>query len=318
VRRRLRMLLEAIEEAQGSDLSEQVRRGTSLTVEHVLPQEWHAHWPLPDVDDWREAEARRDEAKHRIGNLTLTTQPLNSTQNNAGWIEKRKLLDRYSLMLISKDIVSSDRWDEKTIADRTARLSDQILRIWPGPLTPRADATQDAPLEPQFSRRAAALDDSPNAVVAGIPSADPRLVGELAATIVAASGAPPERLARDGGPEVFRTFDAAMLNVYESASQQAGYRATRFLQKVRRDGGLKAAQYFLRQPGVSAGFLALEKAAKLDLSTEYIVLRPQFAGLFSDSELRIARQRLLDHGMLASDLPEGQMQGGGFDSSAPA
>jgi len=94
-----------------------------------------------------------------------------------------------------------------------------------------------------------------------------------------------------------------MLEVYEAPSREAGYRATRFLQKLRRDGGFETARYLLRQPGVSKGFIGLRKAAKLDLSTEYLVLRPRYASLFSNEERAVARERLLAHGLTAAQLP---------------
>jgi hypothetical protein len=49
------------------------------------------------------------------------------------------------------------------------------------------------------------------------------------------------------------------------------------LQKVRRDGGLETARHLLRQPGVSKGFIGLWKAARLDLSVEYLVLWSEYA-----------------------------------------
>jgi hypothetical protein len=102
---------------------------------------------------------------------------------------------------------------------------------------------------------------------------------------------------------LLRRFDGAMLEVYEAAKREAGYRATRFLQKVRRDGGLEAARYFLWQPGVSKGFIALRKAAKLDLTVEYLVVRPEYRALFSDAERAVARQRLVAHGFTPAQLP---------------
>lgn len=94
-----------------------------------------------------------------------------------------------------------------------------------------------------------------------------------------------------------RRFDDAMIGVYEDAKRRAHYVATRFLQLVRRRGGVEAARRLLAQPGVSVGFLRLRDAGKLHLSMERVVLEPYFAPLFSDEERRVARQRLLDHGM---------------------
>jgi hypothetical protein len=42
----------------------------SFHLEHVPPQSWHEHWPLPDDVD-PELEQRRRLAKHMLGNLML-------------------------------------------------------------------------------------------------------------------------------------------------------------------------------------------------------------------------------------------------------
>ncbi len=100
-----------------------------------------------------------------------------------------------------------------------------------------------------------------------------------------------------------RRFEEAMLEVYEVAKREAGYPANRFLQKLRRDGGLETARYFLRQPGVSKGFIGLRDAARLDVTVEYLILRPEYAPLFSNAERAVARRRLLDHGLTPDQLP---------------
>ena len=130
VRKRLRMLLEALEESRGSDLTEQVSHA-SLTVEHILPQNWAANWPLET--DEPEAVERRDEAKHRLGNLTLVTKALNPTLSNAPWQDKRQTLNEWSVLLISADARTAEIWDEAAIQTRTGRLASEVLRIWPGP-----------------------------------------------------------------------------------------------------------------------------------------------------------------------------------------
>jgi hypothetical protein len=106
---------------------------------------------------------------------------------------------------------------------------------------------------------------------------------------------------REGRRE--QRFDDAMIGVYEDAKRQAGYNATRFLQMVRRRGGVEAARRLLSQPGVSTGFLKLRDAGKLDLSMEYVLLEPYFAPLFTEEEREIARRRLLDHGISPDRLP---------------
>ncbi len=50
-RARLRTVLEALElqiRASTKGKAEEVNLPKNLTIEHLLPQGWHAHWPLPE------------------------------------------------------------------------------------------------------------------------------------------------------------------------------------------------------------------------------------------------------------------------------
>jgi hypothetical protein len=87
-----------------------------------------------------------------------------------------------------------------------------------------------------------------------------------------------------------------MLDVYRRAKREAGYNAAYFLQMVEEVGGLEAARRLLRTGSVSSGFSALWEKGRLDLSVEAVVLRDRFAGLFTDDELDIARNRLAEYG----------------------
>jgi hypothetical protein len=96
--------------------------------------------------------------------------------------------------------------------------------------------------------------------------------------------------------DVERAFDAAMVAIYTTAKRDLGYNATRFLQMITDEGGLGAARKLLHASAVSDGFTTLWERRRLDLSVEAHVLRPEFAGLFTEGERRIARQRLHDYG----------------------
>ena len=87
-------------------------------------------------------------------------------------------------------------------------------------------------------------------------------------------------------------FDEAMIDVYRRAKVEAKYNATRFLEMVTNDGGLATAHKLLAAEHVSDGFTALWEAGRQDLSVEAVVLQSEFRELFSDDELRIARERL--------------------------
>ena len=125
---------------------EVIKIDCELTVEHIMPREWIQRWPLPsgetgltpnelsiaqNGDARAEATRRRNAAIHTLGNLTILTQPLNSSVSNAPWKEKRPELLKHSLLSINQALHSFDVWDEDAIEKRGRTLLDQALRIWP-------------------------------------------------------------------------------------------------------------------------------------------------------------------------------------------
>ncbi len=143
---KLRMVLEAIEDSRrgygsGSKrtFSEQpVVRG-ECSIEHVMPQEWTKNWP---GDEFGPDGTSRNDLIHRLGNLVLVTQALNSKVSNGPWVEKKKSLAAHSTLLTTKEVVdgSSDNWDEPSILARTETVARAIIDLWrvpeghPGPL----------------------------------------------------------------------------------------------------------------------------------------------------------------------------------------
>jgi hypothetical protein len=99
-------------------------------------------------------------------------------------------------------------------------------------------------------------------------------------------------MADPGQHDLVRHFEARMLEIYERAGREVGYWATRYLQLVRRRGGLDAARYLLNQKVTSDGYAHLRDAGRLDLTVEHLVLESEFQELFSVQELGRARDRL--------------------------
>ncbi|WP_344145792.1 GmrSD restriction endonuclease domain-containing protein [Nocardioides koreensis] len=139
-RGRLRMLLEAVEDAlRGYAGPTPSRTGMRVPrlgfpIEHLLPQKWQSHWPVPDLA----GEVDRDAHVHRLGNLTLITSSLNSTVSNGPWDGekgKRAQLEKHDVLLMNRRIrdVSADGWTEKLIDDRTATMVEALLATWPVP-----------------------------------------------------------------------------------------------------------------------------------------------------------------------------------------
>ena len=136
-RGRLRLVLEGIEEALRTQGAEQQSAPQNLTIEHIMPQGWRTHWPIPDqIEDIATAALERDRDIHTIGNLTLLNGYLNPLLSNGPWPEKRDGLEEHSVLFLNKNLLensSADKWDESTIHNRGERLAEIATRVWPRP-----------------------------------------------------------------------------------------------------------------------------------------------------------------------------------------
>lgn len=92
------------------------------------------------------------------------------------------------------------------------------------------------------------------------------------------------------------SFHNDMFAIYEKSGRSVGYWPHRFLQKVKRSGGIASAKYWLLKPGVSEGFKRLAKEKKLELAMENLILRPEYKELFSEDDRAVARRRLTEYG----------------------
>ena len=109
-----------------------------------MPQTWQTHWnPEPRLTPDQAAE--RDQRIQTLGNLTLIAKCLNGALSNRPWTDteassltaggdaglgKRSLLAKYSLLVLSKDLINEhpDAWTDADIEDRAAKMSRYIMR----------------------------------------------------------------------------------------------------------------------------------------------------------------------------------------------
>lgn len=160
-RPRQRVFFAGIENHLRDDKTEDVNpiraRWEHLNIEHVMPQNWQDHWPLPDEFD-EELRSKREQAINRVGNLTLTNGRLNSQLSNQSWLKKKPALQAKSTMLVTTASVLSAppgvpsdsaelwavEWNESQIGLRSAFLSSLALQVWPRSDIPSADYKDDA------------------------------------------------------------------------------------------------------------------------------------------------------------------------------
>ncbi len=133
---RLRLILEGIEDELRTSKAETQSVPRGLHIEHILPQGWQQHWPLPPQDhtaDEDAAIATRNEVIHSIGNLTLVNEKLNPSMSNHPWEKKQKVLFNNSVLFLNKSILENPPpvWDESAIVERAKNLHKVAVRVWP-------------------------------------------------------------------------------------------------------------------------------------------------------------------------------------------
>ena len=101
-----------------------------LTIEHVMPQQWHTNWPINESAADEEID-RREVLIHTVGNLTLVTQKLNPSLSNSAWAAKKPALIEHSVLNLKNDIVLEDDWQEEQILSRSQRLAEIACEVWP-------------------------------------------------------------------------------------------------------------------------------------------------------------------------------------------
>jgi hypothetical protein len=147
---RTRMILEGLELALDTPNQEArpvFDEGRMPTVEHLWPQNGDLqHWSVgmhnarPDISPEDTVRLRR--AVQSFGNLTLLTQPLNSSVGNGPWVQppesdvkgkRDEILDKSTLRLNQYLRGVGDVWDSAAIEKRAAALLVHFKRTWPYP-----------------------------------------------------------------------------------------------------------------------------------------------------------------------------------------
>jgi len=142
---RIAGILLAIEEEHRSSFNETVEIVSKLTIEHVMPTKWHSTWPMPDGSYSKDSIERfvanivdegageRERVVNTFGNLTLLTQPLNSSVSNNPFEEKQREIVKQSALLLNRYFADKQVWDVPQIRDRSRWLFESASRVWPRP-----------------------------------------------------------------------------------------------------------------------------------------------------------------------------------------
>lgn len=94
----------------------------------MMPQQWEENWSVVGMDE--NAKLERNRKIKTLGNLTLVTQPLNSSMKNGPWTQKRESLKAHSHLKITSEYIEKGDWNESEISQRAADLASIALKIW--------------------------------------------------------------------------------------------------------------------------------------------------------------------------------------------
>ena len=91
-------------------------------------------------------------------------------------------------------------------------------------------------------------------------------------------------------------FQKVLLEKCKEAEEKCGARCKRLANNIEKYGAVKTAKEIIRKSNVSDGFDALEKAGRLDLSMEAVVVDNRFGELFTDDEVNYCFEVLCECG----------------------
>lgn len=117
-----------------------------FTLEHIMPQKWAQYWSVKDIpvyDEYNEviideelASSVRTSTIYEIGNMTLLNSKLNTSLRNYDFNKKvngegrKKGMKELADCMITKELCNHSSWNETTIRERTAAISNTIKTIW--------------------------------------------------------------------------------------------------------------------------------------------------------------------------------------------
>ena len=136
---------------------EGVEDPAEFDVEHIVPAVPGDSWSGDGVRLWSEY-SEDEQNSHRalaptLGNLTLLEPALTERVFGASYPVKRADAYSRSAVAATRELESITRWGTAEIAQRTVRLSSELLRVWARPSLPEIDDDGLTPILDAVRRR---------------------------------------------------------------------------------------------------------------------------------------------------------------------
>lgn len=106
-------------------------------LEHIMPQKWQKHWPLPVSEKSKEElEEERYNKVASIGNMTILKGGLNKALHNVAWTDKKTgkkndgLIVNGAGLATFSQYIDLPEWNEEQINKRADFLLEKALEVW--------------------------------------------------------------------------------------------------------------------------------------------------------------------------------------------
>lgn len=151
---RCRMLLTELEgwmRTQKRTEEPQIPELSNLDIDHIMPQSWYEHWPLPGganatapeasaaymlevgggvLSDHQAAIRNRAKSISTLGNLTLLNLSVNRQAQNKAFPVKKKLLIENTNLSLNVKLLALEFWDGGAIVQRGKMLAEAAAQLY--------------------------------------------------------------------------------------------------------------------------------------------------------------------------------------------
>lgn len=90
-------------------------------------------------------------------------------------------------------------------------------------------------------------------------------------------------------------FNKEIRNLYIRSKDEEGYQASYFLNMLENYGSVLTAKKLLIAKEAQSGFLKLMEKGRKDLTVEALILKDEYADLFTPEEIKAAKERIRNY-----------------------
>lgn len=113
-----------------SSQNDDVKPISNLTLEHILPRNYSAHWPETEFFDEDVGDEKIRDYVGRLGNMTLLHKKVNPAIRDKKFSDKKHAYEQSKLAINEQTVCTKKIWTSKTILQREREFMILANKIW--------------------------------------------------------------------------------------------------------------------------------------------------------------------------------------------